>query len=74
MDRIGGTLPAKRPTTFSAFTMSIPTFGVGMNNAAPGDMFVHSILLGTDFARHNEIVNDRLRFVIGKKAARTRAR
>ena len=32
-------------------------------------MFVHSILLGTDFARHNEIVNDRLRFVIGQQGS-----
>ena len=32
-------------------------------------MFVHSILLGGDFARHNEIVNDRLRFVIGQEGS-----
>jgi hypothetical protein len=36
---------------------------------APGDMFVHSILLGTDFARDHEIVNDRLRFVIGQEGS-----
>lgn len=36
---------------------------------APGDMFVHSILLGTDFARHHEIVNDRLRFVIRQEGS-----
>ena len=32
-------------------------------------MFVHSILLGTDFARDHEIVNDRLRFVIRQEGS-----
>jgi hypothetical protein len=36
---------------------------------APGDMFVHSILLGTDFAGDHEVVNDRLRFVIGQEGS-----
>jgi hypothetical protein len=31
---------------------------------APSEMFVHSILLGTDFALSHEIVNDKLRFLI----------
>jgi hypothetical protein len=36
---------------------------------APSEMFVQSILLGTDFGRHNEIVNDRLRFVIRQEGS-----
>ena len=35
----------------------------------PSEMFVHSILLGTDFARDHEIVNDRLRFVIRQEGS-----